>query len=203
MVPHGPVRLVVSEGGALERLVFTDPPRSLELRLEGPLAEWAGPRGQVVQVANARVALPDRVMRGTVADISRTWSSEEGEPGDWIFLVSGDSLQMVLEESTIGLPYRGWLRTSRLDLQWPSVNVEWPETRAFEPARRDVPSRWSVTSPDGDLAAELDVLSSELEPGVGDGPLLPVDGLFRVEGTVTLNGRQTIPVYGLVRHRQS
>ncbi len=203
LVPHGPVRLVVGEGGALERLLFDDAPRSLELRVSEPVAEWAGPRGQVIRVAQARVSLPDREFRGTVADIARSWRSGEGEPGDWVFLVSGDSLQIVLEEAKVGLPYRAWVRWNGEDLQWPSVQVDWTETRSFEPARRDVPSRWLISTQDGDLSVELAVLSSKLEPGGGDGPLLPVDGLFQVQGTVTLEGRRTLPVYGLVRHRQS
>ena len=203
LVPHGPVRLVVSAGEALDRLVFDDPPRSLELRFGDAFAEWAGPQGQVVRLADALVSLPDREVRGTVVDLNRTWSSEEGEPGDWMFLVSGDSVQVVLEETTIGLPYRAWARWGSRDLQWPSVQVEWPETRAFETARREVPSRWLISTPDGDISAELDILSSELEAGRGEGPLLPVDGLFQVRGTMTLDGRRPVPVYGLVRHRQS
>ncbi len=203
LVPHGAVRLVVGQGGGLDRLVFDDPPRSLDLQLGESLAEWAGPRGQGVRVAEARLSLPDQVLRGKVADVTRSWRSGEEEPGDWIFLVSGDSLQMVLEESKIGLPYRAWVRWDFRDMQWPRVAVDWSETRPFEPARRDVPSHWIITTPDGDLSADLEVLSSKLEPGVGDGPLLPVDGLFQVQGTVTLEGRHTLPVYGLVRHRQS
>lgn len=203
MVPHGPVRLIVSEGGGLDRLVFQEPPRRLELRPGQTETEWAGPQGQVIRLGQARVSLSDRELRGTLADLSRSWSLDEEQPGDWMFLVSGDTLQAVMEQRVVGAPYHVWIQGARAEVEWPTVDVAWADTAAFEPARREVPARWLISTSDGDLTGELEVVSSDLEPGVGSGPVLPVDGLFMVRGTLTWGDRRPVEVYGVIRHQQS
>jgi hypothetical protein len=75
------------------------------------------------------------------------------------------------------------------------------ETNAFQPARRDVPVSWTISSPDGELQGTLEVSSADVRAGQGSGPVLPVQALFEVEGTVTIEGR-TFPVRGLFRHEQ-
>ena len=72
---------------------------------------------------------------------------------------------------------------------------------AFEPARREVPMSWTIQSQGGELGGSLNVVAPFLEAGEGEGPLLPVRGLFQIAGTVTLNGR-SFPVRGLLRHKQ-
>jgi hypothetical protein len=46
------------------------------------------------------------------------------------------------------------------------------------------------------------VQTAQMEAGEGDGPLLPVDALFTVSGSVHIEGR-TYPVLGLFRHIRS
>ena len=79
--------------------------------------------------------------------------------------------------------------------------MDWSETRAFERARREVPVRWRFAGGGGEMAAELVAGAAHIEAGEGEGPLLPVDALFEVSGTVRI-ADATYPVRGLVRHQQ-
>ena len=196
--------MVVGEGDALETLVFRDANRLLELQIEGSIAEWRAAGGETYEVFEATTLVLDGEHRGVIADLNRSWHSEESGPGDWAFLVSGDSLQALLigpEPGETERPYRVWARWAFRELQWPEVDVDWTEVRAFEPARRDVPDAWALLSRDGELEGALAVTSSELQVGSGDGLFLPVDALFEVSGTLTIDGRE-LPVQGLMRHVQ-
>ena len=51
------------------------------------------------------------------------------------------------------------------------------------------------------MAAELAVQTAHIEAGQGAGPLLPVEALFEVSGTLRV-AEATYPVRGLVRHFQ-
>ena len=73
--------------------------------------------------------------------------------------------------------------------------------RAYEPARRDVPISWDIQSPDEDLVGSLTTLNPFFEAAEGEGPMLPVDALFQVAGTLTLAGGE-YPVQGFIRHQQ-
>ena len=100
-----------------------------------------------------------------------------------------------------GGPSPLWARIEFLDRQWQGVQLAWSEVRAFEPARRDVPMAWEIRSPDGDMEGNLTAMAPFLEAVEGDGPMLPVDALFQVAGTLTLGGNE-FPVQGLIRHMQ-
>ena len=87
------------------------------------------------------------------------------------------------------------------DRQWEELRLTWSETRAFEPARRDVPMSWELSSEEEDIGGAFDAVNSFLEAGEGEGPMLPVDALYQVSGTLVLEGRE-FPVQGLIRHKQ-
>ena len=113
---------------------------------------------------------------------------------------------MVLEDlSTEGGPEGGafsaWVQEDTLDRQWEELRLLWTETRAFEPARRDVPMSWELRSDGGEVSGTFRSESPYLEEGEGEGPMLPVDALFQVSGTLLLDGRE-FPVQGLIRHYQ-
>jgi hypothetical protein len=153
---------------------------------------------------DAALFLSEERVPGMVLDMARTGPADDSVPGDWAFLVSGDSLQVLLESperSDPGTPggYRGWARLDFRDLRWPSVTVDWADVRAFQPARRDVPVSWTVSAEDGAVQGVLDVWSTEIQAGEGPGPLLPVDALLQVSGTLTIEGGD-YPVRGLVHH---
>ena len=211
ILPHGPIGLLMGLDDALEGVVFEQGRRQMEVRLGAAPETWSGPRGETVSLQDGLLTISGSRMDGMVLELARTWRAPEHPVGDWFFLMSGDSLGVVLLDTSMGGPeprYRGWARTFRGDVLWTDIQVERTESRPFEPARRDVPSRWLVHSagpPGGEdnpeLAAELTVVSSHLSAGEGNGPLLPVDGLLRVAGELRIEGR-VAQVAGVVRHRQ-
>ena len=206
VLPHGSLKLVVRDGNAVDGIIYDEGDRNLEIALGSVLMEWGGPRGEVFQLLDGSLYLSDRRIGGIVLDMARGSSAETPRAGDWAFLASGDSLQLVLqgESEHQGEPlpaYRGWGRLDLRNLQWSPLTVDWVETNAFQPARRDVPVSWTISSPDGELQGTLEVSSADVRAGQGSGPVLPVQALFEVEGTVTIEGR-TFPVRGLFRHEQ-
>lgn len=211
IVPRGPVRLVVGRGGALETVVFRDPPRVMELDLGEELVEWTGADGSTFRLESASALVGTRSFEGMALDLTRGRDLSAPPFGDWAFLVSGDSLQVVLESPTEAAPgtdgaFRAFGRIDFRRLQWREVTVEWTESRAYEPARRDVPGGWSFSStedggPGPGLTGNLSSRSARLASGGGEGPVLPVDALFVVSGTVAL-GDSEYPVHGLYRHHR-
>lgn len=207
ILPHGPVRLVVGQGDALESILFQEGGRNLEVMIDELLVEWSGQQAQTYRVHEATIALSDQTVRGHLFDLSRAWVPDsDPEPGDWAILVSGDSVQMALEDLALESGEEGGSftvhgRVSFLDRQWQDVSLAWAEVRPFEPARRDVPMEWDILSPEGDLTGHLSSTASFLEVVDGEGPVLPVDGLFQLSGTLTLAGDE-YPVRGFLRHRQ-
>jgi hypothetical protein len=206
ILPRGPVRLVVGLGDALERIIFQEGGRNLDVVLEGLRAEWSGQRGQRYRLHDATLILSDRTLEGVLLDMTRAWSDADGPPGDWGIAVSGDSLQVVMESrpkspGAEGGDYAAWARVAFSDRQWQGLRLLWTERRAFEPARRDVPVSWEVQSTDGDLGGSFSTLAPYLEALEGEGPVLPVEGLFQVAGTLNLDGLD-FPVRGFIRHTQ-
>ncbi len=208
IIPHDSLRLVVGQGDAVEDILFSAGPRQLEVELSGaPLIEWTGARGQTYRLMDAAAYISDQRIGGIALDMARVRDSDQKAEGDWAFLVSGDSLQVVLENPTAAPPgtpeaCRGWARLDFRDLQWPTLTIDWTEVRAYQPARQDVPVSWTVTSPDGEIEGVLQVQSALIQAGEGQGPLLPVDALFGVSGTLRIQGGE-YPVRGLFRHTHS
>jgi hypothetical protein len=79
--------------------------------------------------------------------------------------------------------------------------VTWNSVRSFEEARRDVPVEWGLRSPDGEVELTLASTGMELRAEGGEEPILPVNGLYQVTGSVVLAG-DSLEVRGLVRHVQ-
>ena len=206
ILPHGSLRLVVREGNAVDGIIYDEGSRNLELALGRVLMEWGGPRGEVFQLLDGSLYLTERRLGGIVLSMARSSSADTPRAGDWAFLASGDSLQIVLqgESEHQGEPlptYRGWGRLDFTNLQWSTLTVDWVETSAFQPARRDVPVSWTISSQEGDLQGVLEVSSADVRAGQGSGPVLPLQALFEVEGTVTIEER-TFPIRGLFRHER-
>jgi len=143
---------------------------------------------------------------GHLLDMARAWADGDDPPGDWGILLSGDSLQVVFEDlgqdsGPEGGAFSFWARIEFLGRQWQGVRLAWSEVRSFEPARRDVPMSWEIQSTEGDLVGSLTTVAPFLEVMEGEGPMLPVDALFQVAGTLTLGG-EDFPVRGFIRHVQ-
>lgn len=206
VLPHGPMRLVVSETEALERLVYSAAPRELEVVLDETLVDWTGRRGETLRLSAGGLLLGGVTLPGYVADLARTAEPGASPGGDWAFLVSGDSLQLILHASSQGPGtgenlFQGWARLDFREWIQPDLSVTWEETRSFERARRTVPARWALADPGGLWDGRLEVVTSWLEAGEGEGPQLPVDAVFEVQGVVTIEGVE-YPVRGLFRHTQ-
>lgn len=204
ILPRRPVRLVLGQGEAVERILYAEGGRQMEVVLGSTLAEWTTPRGESVRIQEGRVELAGGAVEGLLLDLIRSRRAGEDPGGDWVVLAAGSSLQLVLEdpaEAGSGGVFRGWARHDFQLRQWPEVEVGWTEQRPFEPARRDIPAAWALASRDGELVADLTARGAQLEAGSGEGPILPVRALFEVEGVVRIDGRE-IPVRGLWSHVQ-
>ncbi len=206
LLPEGTVRLIVGEEDRVEALLLRNGPAELETRLVEFLTEWTRPTGDPVRLFQARAVFPSGPVEGYVLDLPRSWEAPASAPGDWMFLVEGNRLQLFLEEipsppeARIPTRYRGWSRSESEPGMWSSVTVRWEDMRPFELARRNIPARWTISAA-GSLAGELVSSSSHLTAGEGDGPILPVSGLFGVSGTLRVEGREAF-VVGVVRHVQ-
>jgi hypothetical protein len=205
ILPHRSLRLVVGDADAVAGILFSEGPRQLELELSSLRWEWTGGRGQVFRVLDAALYLSDQRIRGLALDMSRAFGPDESPHRDWAFLVSGDSLQLILERVPARAPagdtvrFDVWGHVGSSDLTWPQVTLTPSEVRAFQPARQDVPVSWGVVAGDGMAVGDLQVSAAQIRAGEGSGPVLPLDALFLVFGTLTIEGRE-YPVRGLFRH---
>jgi hypothetical protein len=202
--PRGALRLVMAQGEALEAVVFEGGPRRLEVSVGTALAGWSGTHQETYVVAEGAALLADRRVPGLVLDFERPPRGDAQPAGDWMFLTSGDSLVVVLAGMDLGGsgPFEGWGRIAgQPEIGWPDVTVSWVETRQFDRARREVPVRWSFAAGGGDMAGDLEARATHIEAHEGEGPLLPLEALFEVVGTLRL-GESDYPVRGLVRHVQ-
>ena len=206
ILPRGPARLIVGPGDALERIFYQEGPRRLEVVLGDLLIEWTGQRAQTFRIHRGTLLLSDRSAQGFILDLSRARASDDPAPGSWAVLISGDSLQLVLEAGEQGEAggeelYRGWARLDFTERRWRGLQLLWEDDRPFEPARRNVPVSWHLVSPGGDLQGHLDAVNPHLEVREGEGPVLPVDGLIPVTGSLVVEERE-FPVFGFLRHRE-
>ena len=205
-LPHGALRIQVGDGGGLDGISFVDEARRLDLSLDSVRASWTGRRGEAFRFLHGSLVLAELVVPGLVVDLARAVDAAEGPSGDWIVLASGDSLQAVVhtplrEGHDRPGAWRGWVHAAFRDIPITDMTVEWSAVRAFEAARRDVPVGWTVRSADRTVEGRLEARSFHLVAGEGDGPLLPVDGLFDVVGTLEFEGVEYV-VRGLLRHTQ-
>ena len=202
--PRGPMDLVVGMGGTLERILFEEGQRQLEVVIDEWMSDWSGNRGETFRVHQGAALFGDQRVEGIVLDMNRARLREGPEPGEWMFL-TGPRRLVIVVESPGGLPaYTAWGRMGDEDFRWPEVEVEWSAVRSFEEARRDVPVEWeirSIGSLDGGVQISLASAGMELRAESGAGPILPVTGLYQVTGWAVLDG-DSLEVRGLVRHVQ-
>jgi hypothetical protein len=193
--------LVVDLGGTLQRILFAEGQRQLEVVIDEGMSDWSGNRGETFRVHQGAAVFGDQRVEGIVLDMNRARFRDGPEPGEWMFL-AGPGRLAILVESPGGSPaYTAWGRRGEEEFRWPEVDVIWSAVRSFEEARRDVPVQWEIQSLDGDLHLTLASAGMRLQAGTGEGPVLPVDGLFQVTGLVVLDG-DSLEVRGLVRHVQ-
>ena len=199
--PRGPMDLVIGNGGTLERILFEEGQRQLEVVIDEGISDWSGNRGETFRLHQGAALFGDQRVEGLVLDMNRARLREGPEPGEWMFLTGPRRLAIVVESPGGSPTYSGWGRIGEEEFRWPVVQVEWNAVRSFEEARRDVPVEWVIRSPNGELELTLASAGMELRVQEGEGPILPVNGLYQVAGAVNLAG-DSLEVRGLVRHVQ-
>lgn len=206
ILPHGSFRIVVGERDVLDGLIYAHQSRILELTFGTLLTQWSGPREERLQLLEASLYLGQERTNGVVLDMARLSSTAIQPLGDWAFLTSGDSLQVIVQgdmEHKVESPpnYRGWVRLGTEELHWPSLMINWTSTSAHQPARRDLPISWTISSTNDPIDGNLEVSASEIITGTGLGPVLPVQALLEVVGDISIDG-SSFPVHGLFNHRR-
>ena len=207
ILPVPGIRPGIGDDDRVESLRMSGGGREVETRIDAFVTDWIPPGGDAVWLSEGRTLFPSGEVEGFVVEVNRRWQSPDGGRSDWIFLHSGTQLQLFLEgtaprsASQASAPYRGWSRLAFQNATWRILEIEWGELRPFEPARRDIPSTWLISSPGGEIVGEIAATSSHLVVGEGEGPILPVSGFFAVEGTVGVRG-ESFEVVGVVRHEQ-
>ena len=202
--PRGPMDLVVGAGGTLERILFSQGQRQLEVVIDEGMSDWSGNRGETFRIHQGAAVFGDQRVEGIVLDMNRARLRDGPVPGEWMFLTGPRRLAIVVESTGGSPPYTAWGRIGEEDFRWPEVLVEWTSVRSFEEARRDVPVEWEIRSLGSlDSGVELTLASAgmELRTEAGAGPILPVNGLYQVTGWAVLAG-DSLEVRGLVRHVQ-
>lgn len=205
-LPRGRMRLVVGDLDAVEQILFDEGPRQLGVQLLQPRAEWSGPRGESFRLLDGALLMASARVPGLILDVMRARPLRDAEGGDWAVLHSGDSLQAVLHSPNFQPPgtagaFHALARVNEVERVFPEVTVTWSESRSFERARREIPVVWSAEAVGGEMSAQLTIEAAQIQAGQGDGPQLPVDAFFQVEGTLRI-AEAVYRVSGLLRHTQ-
>lgn len=201
--PRGPMDLVIGAGGTLERILFAEGQRQLEVVIDEGMSDWSGNRGETFRVHQGAAIFGDQRVEGIVLDMNRARLRGAPQPGEWIFLTGPRRLVIVIESPGGSPAYTAWGRIGEEEFRWPVVQVEWSSVRSFEEARRDVPVEWKIRSIGSVDGVELTIanVGMDLRVEEGAGPILPVNGLYQVAGWALLAG-DSLEVRGLVRHVQ-
>lgn len=202
IIPHEGVRIIVGERDALTALLYRGAGRELEMWLGEALAGWTSRPGELIQMREASTILSDNAVAGTLVDLSFARQASGATPGSWALLISED-IQVFLRgpfDAAADSTFYGWGTLRARNFDWPSVVVTATRSRAFEPARRDVPVAWRFQSPDADLTGRIEAMSTHMEAGEGPGPQLPLIAISEVEGSIVID---TVPhrVRGVLYHR--
>ena len=199
--PRGPLDLVVGIGGTLERILLEEGQRQLEVVIGEGTSDWSENRGETFRVHRGAALFGDQRVEGVVLDMNRARFRDGPEPGEWMFLTGPGRLAILIVSPGGSPAYTAWGRRGEEEFRWPEVLMTWSAVRSFEAARRDVPVEWRIRSLNGELEVTLASAGMDLRAVAGEGPRLPVEGLFQVTGSIVLGG-DSLEVRGLVRHVQ-
>ena len=202
IIPREGIRIVVAERDALTALLYRSAGRELEMWLGEAVAGWSSRPGELVQVREASTILSENALAGTLVDISFARQASDAMPESWALLIS-DDIHVFLRgpfDAAADSTFQGWGMLRARNFDWPGVTVTATRSRAFEPARRDVPVAWRFQSPDADLTGRIEAMSTHMEAGEGPGPQLPLIAISEVEGSITIE-TVAYPVRGILYHR--
>lgn len=201
ILPRGAARMVVGLDDVLREIYYREGIADLSVRPGEVVAEWSGQRGDTWRLLRGSASLSGAEYPGLVVDAYVPRADAAGRPSEWGLLVGDGPLYLLLGDDDASGNRRAWAWHAAEEMSWPDVTLAWGETRSFERARRDIPVTWRFRSGDGGLAGEIESVSSDLEALAGEGPILPVLGVYEVAGQVTV-GDARVDVKGFVRHLQ-
>lgn len=201
VVPRGATRMIVGHDDVLREIYYQAGIRDLSLRIGDAAIEWIDSRGGRYRLLQGVVRLPGEERSGWVLDVSGARTGPTSGSAEWALLVADDQLELLLSDAEGSGRYRAWARMDGEERFWPSVAVSWGETRSFERARRDIPVLWRLRSSDGSLRGEFQSVSAHHLTLDETGSILPVLGVYEVEGTVSADDRR-MAVKGFLRHHQ-
>jgi hypothetical protein len=199
--PSGAMALVVGSNDVIEKIIYEEGLRYLEISIEEEVLEWNGSQGEMFRINQGAINLRDLLIEGMILDMNRTYTKGSVLPGEWMFLTGPNDLVVIIRATEESSNYTAWVKRGDQEYHWPDIEMEWSSVRSFEEARRDIPIAWRIRSLDGEMDISLTSVSMELNAVAGEGPILPVEGLHQVSGSLILTG-DYLGMQGLVRHVQ-
>ena len=201
IVPAGNMRMIVGQDDVLREIYYQAGVRDVSVRIGDAVIEWIDSRGGRYRLLDGVARLGGEERSGRVMDVSGARTGSSKGSGEWALLIGGDQLELLLSDAEGSGQYRAWARLGADERFWPSVSVTWAETRSFERARRDIPVLWRFRSSDGSLRGEFQSVSAHHLTLDGTSPILPVLGVYEVDGTVSTDDNR-VAVKGFLRHQQ-
>ena len=201
IVPRGPTRMIVGQDDVLREIYYQAGVRDVSVRIGDAIIEWIDSRGGRYRLLDGVVRLGGDERSGWVMDVSGARTGSSSGSSEWALLVGNDELKLLLSDADGSGQYRAWARIGLEERFWPSVSVTWDETRSFERARRDIPVLWRFRSSDGSLRGEFQSVSAHHLTLDAASPILPVLGVYEVDGTVSTDDSR-VAVKGFLRHQQ-
>lgn len=211
VVPQGDLRVAAGGPAEIETIRFERGERRLRLDLDTPLTAWNQGGDTRFRLVAGRLSIGAETMAGPVLEMLRVERSlgdgwPPGQDFDALFLVSGDSIQLVMadavENDDEGASY-AWTRRGGRERVWDAAEIRWLEVRAFQEARRDVPRRWSFRIPGSEIGGEVEALGFDAVLGPERAGRRAVEIRFSVEGWIGVEGDDEVRrVTGMIRHTQ-
>lgn len=200
--PSGAMDLIVGSNDVIENIIYEEGLKYLEISIEEEILEWHGSQGEMFRIHQGAINLRDHLLiEGMILDMNRIYTKGSLFPGEWMFLTGPNDLVVIIRATEESSNYTAWARKGDQEYHWPDIEMEWSSVKSFEEARRDIPIAWRIRSLDGEMDISLTSVSMELDAVAGEGPILPVEGLYQVSGSLILTG-DYLGMRGLVRHVQ-
>jgi hypothetical protein len=209
VVPHEGLRVAVGGPSEVESFHYELGERRLRLELEDPITDWSQGAESRFRLLNGWLSVGAETVPGPVLELLRVERTLDdgwppGEDYDWLFVTSGDSIQLVVAE-TIGTEgpeaQYAWTRLPEGERMWPEAEVRWLEMSPYEEARRDIPRAWTFRIPSAGIEGELQAAGFDALLGPERAGRRAVEIRFTVNGWVDIQGDRR-EVAGMIRHTQ-
>jgi hypothetical protein len=213
VVPRGPLRVIAGGPTEVQELVYRRGERVLRLEMQSAVSVWNRDDRIAYRFFRGQLGVGGEMTRGTVLEVQRAaLAAADGTREalgdlDWMVLSDGAGLQILLAEAmgseqALERTY-AWTLVDGAEGQWEEASARWIELRTHEPARRDIPSRWTFGIPGAGITGEIEARGYEVELGPERAGRRAVDVRYTVAGWVRVGeGAEERRVFGMVRHTQ-